>query len=360
MKSLHQSHHRQHSSRSHKRGLPPGSLVYVGQTEPTPTTIHAFEYGPEFCRESTVTDISQLKVPGEGQGVLWINLDGLADTELLRQVGEQFNIHALTMEDILNTQQRPKIEDFDHFFFVVLKMLEIQQEGQLRSEQVSLILGNNLVISFLEDPGDLFDSVRTHLRQNKGRIRKAGADFLLYALMDVLVDGYFAVIEKVGEQLEVLEDALMQTPQPETLKRLHALRYDMIDMRKSVWPLRDVLTFFQRVESPLIQPGSVVYFRDVYDHTVHVIDNIESNRDVLAGLADLYLSSVSYQLNVVMKVLTMIATIFIPLTFITSIYGMNFKHMPEINWEYGYVSIWLVLVLVTAGMLLYFRRHQWL
>jgi len=341
--------------------------VYVGAGTPTKTTIQYFQYNGDLIVEKNDVALAEIPEPKEGQ-VLWIQIDGLQDIELLRQLGERFRIHPLTIEDMLNTQQRSKIEDFDEFMYVVLKMLHPNGHDELspdlppcKIEQVSLILGKGFVISCLEDPGDVFDPVRQQLRDNKGKIRKRGADFLLYSLMDVVVDQYFVVIEQIGEVLEHLEDTVMNEPKPDTLQNIHALRQETIFLRRCVWPLREILNHLQRSDgSPLIDTGSFIYFRDVYDHTIQIIDYVETNRDILSSMIELYLSSVSYQLNVVMKVLTIIATIFIPLTFIVGVYGMNFEHMPELHWKYGYPMTWLVMLLVTGGMLSYFKRKAWL
>lgn len=341
--------------------------MYVGNSTPTKTTIQYFQYDAEQLIEKNDVSLSDIPDPKDGS-VLWIQIDGLQDIELLRQMGERFHIHPLTIEDMLNTQQRSKIEDFDEFMYVVLKMIHPGMKGdeshhlaQCKIEQVSLILGKGVVISCLEDPGDVFDSVRVLLRENKGKIRKRGADFLLYSLMDVVVDQYFTVLESIGEILEHLEDTVMDSPKPDTLQEIHALRQETIYLRRCVWPLREILNHLQRSDgSSLIDPTSFIYFRDVYDHVVQIIDYVETNRDILSSMIELYLSSVSFQLNVVMKVLTVIATIFIPLTFIVGVYGMNFEYMPELHWKYGYEAIWIVMILIASGMLVYFKRKGWL
>lgn len=353
--------------RSVKTGMLPGTPVYVGSTQPSPTSIAYFQYNADSFVEKQNVSLADLPDPKEGQ-VLWIQVDGLQNIELLKTLGERFKIHPLTIEDMLNTQQRPKIEDFDEVIYVVLKMLYPNGHEEnnhhmpvSKIEQVSLILGKGVVISCLEDPGDVFDSVRQQIRENKGKVRKRDSDFLLYALMDVIVDQYFVVIEQLGEVLEQLEDKVMENPEPNTLQRIHNLRQETIFLRRCIWPLREILNHLLRSDgSALVNHESFLYFRDIYDHTIQIIDHVETNRDILSSMIELYLSSVSYQLNVVMKVLTIIATIFIPLTFITSIYGMNFEFMPELHWQYGYEMVWGIMILVAIGMLSYFKRKDWL
>ena len=270
-------------------------------------------------------------------------------------------MHPLVLEDILNTGQRPKLEDFDEYVFVVLKMFRYgDQVDGMGIEQISLILGPSFVISFQEEPGDVFDLVRGRIRESKGRIRKMGADYLAYALLDALVDSYFVVLERVGEKVEFLEEELVSDPRPETLQAIHNLKRDMLFLRKSVWPLREVVGALVRGEPSLFGESITVYLRDVYDHSIQVIDTIETFRDMVSGMLDIYLSSVSNRMNEVMKVLTIIATIFIPLTFITGLYGMNFKHMPELAWRWGYPMVWAVMLTVVVLMLFYFRRKKWL
>jgi len=294
--------------------------------------------------------------------VTWVNIDGLHDIEIMEKIGKHFGLHPLVLEDILNTEQRPKIEDFDDYIFVVLKMLYYDEnEGEIRAEQISIILGSNFVLSFQERVGDIFNPLRDRIRNAKGRVRKMGPDYLAYSLLDAIVDNYFVVLEKLGEQIEGMEEELVTNPTPETLQRIHNLKREMIFLRKSVWPLREVVSRLERGESPLIKEATGIYLRDVYDHTIQVIDTIETYRDMLSGMLDIYLSSISNRMNQVMKVLTIIATIFIPLTFVAGIYGMNFEYMPELKWHWFYPkAFWLVMLGVAALMLVYFRRKRWL
>ena len=254
-----------------------------------------------------------------------------------RSWGSATDFHPLVLEDILNTDQRPKMEEYGDYLYIVLKMLHDKGKGnQIEAEQVSLVLGPNFVFSFQESGGDVFDQIRERLRTGKGRLRKMGADYLAYTLVDAIVDYYFVILEKLGERIELLEEELVAHPRTETLKEIHTLKREMIFLRKAVWPLREVISGLQRGESPLVQKTTGIYLRDVYDHTIQVIDTIETFRDMLSGVLDIYLSSVSNRLNPVMKVLTIIATVFMPLTFLAGVYGMNFKYMPELEWRWGY------------------------
>jgi len=269
-------------------------------------------------------------------------------------------LHPLLLEDIANTDQRPKLDDYEDYFFMVVKMLSTTDRGDILVEQVSLVLGRNFVLSFQENGTDVFQPVRDRLRGGKGRMRQSGADYLLYALVDAIVDQYFAVLESVGERIEALQDQVVSDPKPETLKNIHTLKRQLLFLRRAVWPLREAMNGLSRSECPLLHEATKVFFRDVYDHVVQIVDTIETLREMVSSSLDTYLSSVSYRLNAVMRVLTVITTIFMPLSFIASIYGMNFEYMPELKWEWGYPLILAVMGLVAAAMLLGFRRRHWL
>jgi magnesium transporter len=261
----------------------------------------------------------------------------------------------------MNTGQRPKMEDFGDYLFIVLKMLHYdEKKDETKTEQVSLVLSSKYVLSFQEDEGDVFDSIRERIRTDRGSIRKRRADYLAYSLIDAIVDNYFMVLEKIGEKIEDIEDELIKNPTPAVLQTIHHLKRELIFLRKSVWPLREVISRLERWESPLIDKSIDIYLRDVYDHTIQVIDSLETFRDTLSGMLDIYLSSVSNRMNEVMKVLTIIATIFIPLTLIAGIYGMNFRYMPELESPWGYPMVYVVMLAVCAVMLVYFRRKKWL
>jgi magnesium transporter len=293
--------------------------------------------------------------------VTWINIDGLHEVGIIEKIGKHFSIHPLILEDILHTGQRPKMEDFEDYIFLVVKMFYYdEKDDEIKMEQVSLLLGSNFVISFQEREGDIFDPIRERIRNHKGRIRMMKADYLGYALLDTIVDNYFIILEKIGEDIENIEEELVTRPTPETLQTIHNLKRELIVLRKSIWPLREVVNSLERGESPLINEATGVYLRDVYDHTIQVIDTIETFRDMVSGMLDIYLSSISNKMNEVMKVLTIIATIFIPLTFVAGIYGMNFEFMPELKWHWGYFAALLVMVAVAVIMVFYFRRKRWL
>lgn len=345
---------------SRKAGLPPGSLVHIGK-KTDKVRISIIDYDKTQFNEKTVKKVEECFPFKKKPTVTWINIDGVHDTEVIEKIGKHFGIHPLVLEDIVNTGQRPKVENLDDYIFIVLKMLDYDEKGmEIKSEQVSLILGSNFVISFQEREGDVFDPIRKRVRNGKGRVRKMGTDYLTYALMDTVIDNYFLILERLGESLESLEEKLITNPEPETLQTIHKMKRETIFLRKSVWPLREVISGLERSESSLIKKVTKIYIRDVYDHTIQVIDTVETFRDLVSGMLDTYLSSVSNKMNEVMKVLTIIATIFIPLTFIAGIYGMNFEYMPELGWVWGYFSVWFIMVVIALSMVFYFKRKMWL
>jgi magnesium transporter len=346
---------------SKKAGLPPGSLVLVGEEKVEEPKITIFDYDAEHADEREAATTDECIPFKETPTVTWINISGLQDIEMLRSLGDCYGIHPLVLEDILNTEQRPKVEDFGAYLFIVLKMLHlIPNTRETRAEQISLIVGPNFVLSFQETARDVFEGVRTRIRSGRGRIRTRGADYLAYALLDAVVDNYFIVLETFGAHLEDLEDTLISDPSPEMLHTVYQMKRELIFLRRSVWPLREVLAFLSRQESDFIQAYTLAYIRDVYDHTIQVIDTIESFRDLVAGMHDTYLSSLSNRMNEVMKVLTIFATIFIPLTFVAGIYGMNFDWMPELRWHWSYPVLWGIMITIAGYMVLYFRRRKWL
>ena len=325
--------------------------------------LSVISYDQVNLQEKEINKVEEVFSFRNKQSVTWLNVDGVHQIEILEQVEKHFGLHPLVLEDIASTGQRPKMEDFDDYIFVVLRMLrfdEKEKENEIKTEQISLLLGPDFVISFQEKEGDVFDSIRERIRNNKGRIRKMGADYLAYALIDAIVDNYFMILEKLGETIEEIEEKLVTNPTSETLHTLHDLKTEMVFLRKSVWPLREVINRLERSESPLINKSTYVYLRDVYDHTIQVIDAVETFRDMLSGMLDIYLSSVSNRMNEVMKVLTIIATIFIPLTFIAGIYGMNFRYMPELEQGWSYPAILILMLIITIVMLVYFRRKKWI
>ena len=348
-------------NRSKKQGLPPGTSVFVGEGRTEPVVITIIDYDQAEISERQAGSVDECMAFMDKAGITWINVDGLHETQLVESLCKGFGLHPLVREDILNTGQRPKLEDYEDYLYAVLKMLRWDSERDvIIIEQVSLILTASCVISFQERPGDVFDPIRERLRGGKGHIRNCGADYLAYCLFDAVVDGYFSVLEHMGDKIESTESVLVTRPTPETLGDIHRLKTEALFLRKSVWPLREVISGLERTESQLVAEATHVYLRDVYDHCVQVIDTMETFRDILGGMLDTYLSSLSNRMNEVMKVLTIIATIFIPLTFIAGVYGMNFKNMPELGWRWGYTGVWAVMAAVFVGMLVYFKRRKWL
>ena len=347
--------------RSKKAGLPPGTLVHIGEKKAKELKITLIDYDETHFQEREIKKIEECFTFKDQPTVTWINVDGLHQVEILEKLGECYGFHPLMLEDILNTDQRPKMEDYGDYLYIVLKMLDQRNnDNGIVTEQISLNLGSNFVISFQEMEGDVFDPIRERIRNGKGRLRKLGADYLAYTLLDSIVDNYFIIMEKLGERIEFLEEELVTRPTAETLRVIHQLKREMIFLRKAVWPLREVVSGLERGESSLMKESTRIYLRDVYDHTIQVIDAIETFRDMVSGMLDIYLSSISNRMNAVMKVLTIIATIFMPLTFIAGIYGMNFKYMPELEWQWGYPAIWLVVLFIGISMLIYFKKKKWL
>lgn len=345
--------------RSRKTGLPPGTLVHIGERKSEKVTVTVFRYSEADCEELQPEQVDGLSRPVD-ESVIWINVGGVHQVEVVETLGKQFSLHPLMLEDVANTDQRPKLDDYETYFFLVMKMLSLTNRNEIAVEQVSLVLGRNYVLSFQENGTDVFQPVRERLRGGKGRLRQSGADYLLYALVDAIVDQYFAVLESLGEKIEALQQTVVDDPRPETLNDIHALKRQLLFLRRAVWPLRDVMNNLSRSNCPFLQEPTKVFFRDVYDHVVQIVDTIETLREMVSASLDIYLSSVSYRLNAVMRVLTVITTIFMPLSFIASIYGMNFEHMPELQSRWGYPLVLAVMTAVGVGMLLLFKKKRWL
>ena len=346
-----------------KIGASPGTLIHVGEKRVEQVGIQAVGYDAEQLQELPVLpeDAARSCLLRGKPAVTWINIDGLHQVDVIETMGKCFDLHPLVMEDILETGHRPKFEDYDSCLFLVLKRLHFDEaKTEVRTEQVSLVLGADFVLSFHEGSSDIFDGVRDRIRNNRGKIRRMGPDYLAYALLDSVVDSYFGVLEKLGDRIELLEEELIAAPSPAAVKQIHHLKREMILLRKAVWPLREVISALQRGESPLVQEATGFFLRDVYDHTIQIIDTVETFRDLLAGMLDIYLSSISNRMNEIMKVLTIIATIFIPLTFLAGVWGMNFDHMPELRLRWGYALAWALMLGLAIGMLALFRRKKWL
>jgi len=353
---------RKRRKRYHPPGTQPGTLAAHAEAGDAPVRITSFRYDANRCEEGSVppSGIPSLSPP-EG-GVLWLDVSGLSDPSVVRAIGERFGFHTLALEDVLNVPQRPKVEWYENHLLVVLREIRHPQPG----EQVSFFLGDRVVVSFQERPGDGFDPVRERLRQGKGRIRSEGADFLLYALCDSVLDSFFPTLEKLGDEVEEMEERVLVSPVPETFLDIRRLKRDLLEVRHAVWPARDALNLLLIEEHALIRPGTKVFFRDCYDHTIQLMDMVETFREMASGLVDEYMSAVSNRMNEIMKVLTVMASIFIPLTFIVGLYGMNFDtkaspyNMPELTWAYGYPALLLLMAVVAGGMLYYFRRKRWI
>jgi magnesium transporter len=347
-------------SRSSKTGLPPGTPVYIGADKGARLNVSVLDYDEAGVRERDITALDQCLALQGAPGVTWVNVVGVHDVEVLQRLGQCFGLHPLVLEDIPNTEERAKLEDYDDYIFIVAKAFDTGEDNQVNAEQVSIILGRNFVISFEEQESPVFDPVRDRIRNGRGLIRKAGADYLAYSLIDAIVDRYFVVLETLGEKIEDLEEELVTNPTPATMQVVHRLKSEMILLRKSVWPMREVIVSLARGESGLIRDNTAIYLRDVSDHAIEVIDTMETYRDMVSSMLDIYLSSISNRMNEIMKVLTIIATIFIPLTFVAGVYGMNFRYMPEIGSRWGYPVVLGVMALAAAGMLYYFRKRKWI
>jgi magnesium transporter len=352
--------HKVRVRRGIKSGMAPGTPVFIGERKLEQARIDVIDFNEAQVSEHPDSDLDTCAELLRAPTVTWINIAGVHDMGLIEALGRRFNLHPLTLEDIVNTTQRPKVEESPGYTFVVLKMLVYRdQPARVEQEHVSLILGDNYVISLLEDEGDVFDNVRERIRQNKGRIRRMPADFLAYSLMDAVVDHYFLVVEGLGERIEEIDERILVEPRRDDIREIHRLKREVLKLRRAVWPLREEIGTLEKTDSPLIRPDTRMFLRDLYDHTIQVIDMVETNRDILAGMHDTWLSSNSNRMNEIMKVLTIIATIFIPLTFIVGVYGMNFDYMPELRWHWGYHAVWVVMLAVGGGMLLWFRRKGW-
>lgn len=343
-----------------KVGLFPGTPVYVGEERTSPVAIRVLEFSEDSFREKVLQSVQECETYRDRRKVFWLNLDGVHNIDIIKKIGKCFDLHPLLQEDIANTQHRPNVEDFGSYIFLAMKVLTLDpQKRNVHSDHVSFILGRNYVLSFQERPGDIFEPIKERLADDKGGIRAFGPDYLVYALIDIIVDQYFLLLENYNEQMEILENAIIRNPGPEALQKIHKLKREMISVRRAIWPLREIIASLEKFESAVIAKKTQFYFRDIYDHVIHILDSLSAYRDTLSGLTDIYLSSVSNRMNAIMKVLTVIATIFIPLTFITGIYGMNFEHMPELESQWGYPAVLFFMFLIGIGMLVYFKKKRW-
>ncbi len=345
-----------------KVGLPAGSLVYTGEQTPGKTEVTLIDYDEQTFEERQIQAVEQCIPYREKPTATWINVDRVSDPALIGHLGECFGLHRLVAEDILNVVQRPKVEDYGDYLYVVLKMMSYdEKDARVVPEQVSLVVGRNFLLSFQEGlHGDVFHPIRDRLRQGRGRIRQMGMDYLAYSLLDAVVDGYFVILEKLGDKVDMLEEQLARRSDRSTVEQVYRLKRELLFLHKAVWPLREVIATLQRRESPLIRDTTAPYLRDVYDHLIQVVDSVEIYREILSEMLGTHLTAVSNRLNEIMKVLTLIATIFMPLTFIAGVYGMNFRHMPELEWKYGYYLAWIVMAGIGIAMYVFFKRKKWM
>jgi len=347
--------------RTGKIGISPGSLIHIGEVSDANPQLSALRYHPGGTEDLSPLKVAQIAATVSTESVTWINLDGLHRIEIIEELGSVFALHPLILEDILNTDHRAKLEVGENCLFIVAKMLTLHAEREeILSEQISLVIGRGYVLSFQEKPGDLFDSLRQRIKSDQGRVRKMGADYLAYRLLDTIIDHYFVILEQMGDHIEKLEEELLARPDRQLLHRIHQAKREMILLRRAVWPLREVISGLQRADSGNITPEVQPFLRDLYDHTIQIIDTVETYRDVITGLLDLYLSSISNRMNEIMKVLTIMSTLFIPLTFLVGVYGMNFDNLPELHWRWGYFALWGVMLGCVGGMFVFFRRKGWL
>lgn len=358
-------------TRSKKLGKPPGTLIFVGDQKIEKQEIYMLEYNEQDITETKYKTaefdaIKNREILETDDLTNWIDIVGLHEVNAVEKVGSVFDLHPLTLEDILNTDQRPKLEEYQNYIFIVAKSISYNKAiSEINVEQISLVLGKGYLVTFEEQSTKIYDDLRERIRTKKGKIVTFGADYLAYSIIDVLVDNYFTVLEKMGEEIEDLEEELVVDPKSDTIQSIHQYKREMIALRKSVWPLREVIMKLMREENDFVDEKTIVYLRDVYDHVIQVIDTIETYRDLLSGMLDIYLSSMSNRMNEIMKLLTLIGTIFIPLSFITGLYGMNFDrsspfNMPELGWSFGYIYVWIVMLSVVFIMLYYFKRKKWI
>lgn len=347
------------SPRRQKAGLPPGTPVHIGQAGGA-VRITVYEYDEHQWSVRTLDDQGDLGDLQRDAGVVWINVDGVHDVETVTRVCEHFGIHPLVQEDIVNTDQRPKAEEYDGYLYVVVKMILQSADAQtIDPEQISLVVMDRVVVSFQQRTGDVFDPLRSRIRAGKGRVRREGADYLGYCLLDAIVDHYFILLEGIEGRIEPLEEAVLVNPDPVAMVTIQALKRDLLFLRRSLWPMREMIYRLSREGSSVVTEDTRLFLRDLYDHVIHIIEILETFQEIVAGTMDIYLSSISNRMNNIMKVLTIIATIFIPLTFIAGVYGMNFVFMPELEWRWSYPVILALMALVAAVMLRFFRRKGW-
>jgi len=350
-----------HLPRMGKIASVPGTISYVGTKREAPVKLHIMNYNEKDFTEEYVSTVEECLPFKESPTVTWLDISGVHDEKIISDLGEKFSTHPLVLEDIGNTAHRPKVEEYDDYLFIIVKMAYFNPEAaQVTFEQVSLIVGKDYVISLQEREGDVLDELRERIRSSKGKVRRLGSDYLMYGILDAIVDNYYKVLESFGEQIEEMEMLLMKDADQQLLSRIYSLKHELVFMRKLIWPMREVVSSLQRTDNELVSESTAIYLRDIMDHTVHVVETVETFRDMTSGMLDLYLTTVSNKMNEVMKVLTIFAAIFIPLTFLAGVYGMNFKNMPEMRWGHSYLIWWIVTIILAVGMIIYFRKKKWM
>lgn len=342
-------------------GQSPGALVFIGTQKTEQTRIRTIDYDLEHLDERELGDIRESGACMETDTVTWINIDGLHDIDLIRRIGGEFALHPLVLEDILNTGQRPKVEEFDEYLFLVIKMFRFDGEDEkIHAEQLSMVLGRNFLLTFQEQPGDVFDPVRKRIRRQKGRVRGEGADYLAYSLLDTIIDNYILIIERLGERIEDVEDEILDNPGPEVLTRINMYKREMNYLRKAVRPARECIMHLTGFETDLIRERTRPFLKDLQDLVIQAAEGIDTYREMLSDQLNIYHTGISHRLNEIMKILTIFAAIFIPLTFIAGIYGTNFEYLPELHFRYSYFVFWGVMLAVAGVMISFFKRKGWL
>jgi len=349
------------SSAADKSGLPPGSLIHIGEKHESVSRISVVQYNDRIINECEIKSIAELQRLQQDEYVTWVNIDGLSNTHVIEDIGSQLNIHPLILEDILSTHQRPKLEEYEDYIYFVIKSIDVNDNNHLtlQYEQISFLLLEKFVITFKEKTGDIFKPVRYRLQNRKDRLRQNGSDYLAYVLLDSIVDEYFVIEDRLDEIIDPLEDSLLSDPGQKTLHTIQCLRRELIVMKRNITPLRELLSAMQHVNTGLIREKTLRYYGDVYDHVLRVIDSLDTYRERIAVIQDVYLSSISNKMNETIKVLTIFAAIFIPLTFIAGIYGMNFEYMPELKWRWAYPALWGIFIAIGIGLFAYFKKKNW-
>lgn len=347
--------------KNHKQNLPPGTVIYTGTKSTKELILEVFDYNIDHLENRRLQSIEESFTFEMEDHVTWINLNGLNHTAEIENLCKHFQIHPLTQEDLVSVRQRPKVEDFDDYMMVVVKMLYFDADHELTTEHLSFILGKDYLLTFQESSGDVFNPVRDRLIHSKGRVRQKGPDYLMYVLMDLIIDNYFTIIEDIGERIEKLEDQLFDSaPGDDIAESILDLKKEILRIRKAIYPVREVVNKLDKSESKLIDRKTGIYLQDLYDHIIQITESVDMHRELIWGLMDMHMTTISNKMNEVMKVLTIIATIFIPLTFIAGIYGMNFDNIPELHYKYSYFILWAVMIVLFGIMIYFFKRKKWL